>query len=80
MNKNPNVKKAYIVLSVCDIRSLLANAEADRDRLGKGDTHCIVLHPRVDFSPELLGKCGEGQINEQDMLREAREIGARASE
>lgn len=76
MNKNTLTTSAYLVLSITDLKSLLAAARKDRKLRNKSkDSHCIILRNLevVDVSND-----GEPQVSSATVSRAAAAIVAEA--
>lgn len=71
------MNKSYLVLSVTEIKELLAAAEASRDAFREvsdpqRDCHCVVL--RLRTSPEHTNDKGEEQVTTDSMIDSLAEI------
>lgn len=64
--------KHYMVLSISEIKDLLAAAQLHRkisDPKDTNDAHCVVLELESDDDPEYISKAGATQITTPIWLR-----------
>lgn len=67
---------AYLVLSVRDIKALLAAAKTSAKAAGDNDTHCIILRD-IGLNDD-TGSCDEWQISSHDVTTRAEAVQAKA--